>query len=167
MLKLYRLLKDVQDEDIAADKEDDTKNTDTFDKQDSQELQLVFDETFDISMEHLDMPMEDMNVHRQSLRDKSHELSLTCDNIHNNHFHEDVEKTENLTAMIDGSFLEERKLRITGIRCAAHSLQLSVDNAISECKLKIFLEKARKAAAEFRKLSVFYETKQFAPLIKK
>ena len=75
MLKLYRLLKDVQDEEIAADKEDDTQNTDTFDRQDSQGL--VFDETFDISMEDLDMSMEDMNVDRQSPRDKSHELSLT------------------------------------------------------------------------------------------
>ena len=165
MLKLYRLLKDVQDEEIAADKEDGTQNTDTFDRQDSQGL--VFDETFDISMEYLDMSMEDMNVDRQSPRDKSHELSLTYDNIHDNNFHEDVEKTENLTAMIDGSFLEDGNLRITGIRCAAHSLQLSVDNAISECKLKNFLEKARKAAVEFRKPSVLYEIKQFAPLMKK
>ncbi|XP_034935040.1 uncharacterized protein [Chelonus insularis] len=68
---------------------------------------------------------------------------------------------------LENIFADEKSGKIVNIRCAAHTLQLAIDDGIKMSKIDKLIAKARKAVKYLRKDSVMNQMKKLFPTISK
>lgn len=75
----------------------------------------------------------------------------STDDLSDGEDHDDEESAEDDHAEQEDDELEKARALLGGIRCAAHTLQLAVNDCIKECKLKKMLGNVRQAVKTLRK----------------
>lgn len=98
------------------------------------------------------------NENEDDINDGSDETDIEMDN-------EDPD--DQTVESVEKIFTDEKSRKIVNIRCAAHTLQLAIDDGIRMSKIEKLIAKARKAAKYLRKDSVMNQIKKLFPTTSK
>ena len=160
MIKLCRLIKESQEDKQKRDNEVE-KSTETetelycennFRKPEEEEMNV----NIDIQEENDD---ESINLRFNDDMLEDYE-DMNRNNIAVEENRKDLYTEKEIAALLDDCELHTTELTVKGIRCAAHTLQLAVNDSISN--YKTFIDKARKAAVQFRVESVLRKVRSIA-----